>query len=282
MHTDRLAERFEEVTVDLFQFTDLFRDGQNVLAIHALNDAVDSTDFLITPQLTVRTSDEIQSDAPRFYSHPTPGEPNGLGSTTSLLDATHEPNVPQAGEDLVVTATVLSTTGDLPTVNLVYRVMFGDEIIVPMRDDGLSGDGAAGDGVFGATIPATADAGQMIRYRITAGESETDSSRLPRFIDELNRQQYFGTVVEDPSIQSNLRVMHLFLEDPAGADTLDGARGSLFHDGKFYDNIDIDVSGRTVGLAGPKKESRRVLSVGELVRDRSRRECLQDERLRCH
>ena len=69
----------------------------------------------------------------------------------------------------------------------------------------------------------------------------------------MTREQYFGTVIDDPTIDTDLKVLHWFLEDPEAKNTRNGTRGSLFHDGKFYDNIEIDPTGRTVGLAGPKK-----------------------------
>ena len=253
-HADRVAVKPEDVQIDVGQFSDLLRAGDNVLAIQALNDDVVSTDFLMIPQLTVREFEELQIKDRQYFSVPSPGQPNDVGSTTAILDVVHQPTVPGLDDPLQVTATVSSLAGDLPDVTLHFRVMFADETSQPMYDDGLHGDGQAGDGVYATTLPAgLAAAGQMIRYRVTAGGNATNAARAPRFQDALNSQQYFGTVVDDPSIQSNLPVFHLFLQDPAGADVQPGTYGSLFYDGQFFDNIEIDPTGRTVGLAGPKK-----------------------------
>ena len=93
----------------------------------------------------------------------------------------------------------------------------------------------------------------MIRYRITAGETAEHFARAPVFAHPLDTAEYFGTVVVDPAIQSDLPVLHLFLEDVAASEGLEGTHGSLFCDGEFYDNIEIDPTGRTIGRAGPKK-----------------------------
>ena len=111
-----------------------------------------------------------------------------------------------------------------------------------------------GMGLYGATIPAgIAEPGEMIRYRITAGDSPEASARSPLFTDPLDMAEYYGTVVRDPSIQSLLPVMHTFVEDPTSIDRQPGGRASFFFEDKFYDNVEIDPTGRSVGLSGPKK-----------------------------
>ncbi len=251
-HADRLAVVPETIPIDVAEFP-RFLAKDNVLAIHALNDDIQSSDFLLVPTLSVDTFGQLQTAERQYFAQPSPGIPNDLGSSTVAIEASHTPRAPALGDELTVNATVVATGGELRPVNLHYRVMFGEEQTISMRDDGQHGDGEAADGVYGATIPADVAApGQMIRYRITVG-NEGNESRLPIFTDPLNTEQYFGTVVIDPSIESNLEVLHLFLEDPDASQTNAGTHGSLFHGGVFYDNIHIDTTGRTVGLAGPKK-----------------------------
>lgn len=253
-HRDRDAIIPEVATIVVSQYPDLLRSGANVLAIHALNDDINSSDFLIIPELSATVFEEVQLGERRYFASPTPGNPNGMGSTTSILGVEHSPTSPSVEQPLVVRVTTATSGGPVSDVSLVYRVMYGPEVVVPMVDDGTKGDGRAGDGVFVATIPAgVAQTGQMIRYRVTAGSDAANSAKVPLFLDPTNNDQYRGTIVNDPSIKSQLPVIHLFMENPAAGDTVTGTRGSVFHNGKFYDNVEIDTTGRTVGLAGPKK-----------------------------
>ena len=253
-HSDRFAVVPERVEIDATQFSNLFQLGKNVLAIHTLNDDIQSSDFLIIPALTLYSAESLQADDRHYFSVPTPGSPNGLGWSPTIVRAEHEPRVPQFEDDLHVKAQVVSTSPGATEVTLHYRVMFEAETSVPMFDDGQHNDGPAGDGVYGATVPAgVAAPGQMIRYRITASGADDSEARLPVFADPANTEQYFGTVVHDPTIQSNLEVFHVFVEDAAASETQNGSSGALFHEGNFYDNVFVDTTGRTIGLSGPKK-----------------------------
>ncbi len=246
-HRDRDAALFEDVQIDLGQFANLLNPGVNLLAIHALNNDPSSSDFVIVPRLAAHAFGELQVEDRQYFTAPSPGEPNGFDTTTVLVDVSHEPNFPHEADDLTVTARVVSTTNtDVSPVMLFYRVMYEAENSLLMLDDGLHGDGEAGDGIFAATIPAgVAAAGQMIRYRITAGEAASSFARSPLFVDPSDREQYHGTMVADPTVVSNLPKMHLFLQDPDAADTTAGTGGSLFYDGELYDNIHIDSHGHT-------------------------------------
>ncbi|MCA9216499.1 MAG: lamin tail domain-containing protein [Planctomycetales bacterium] len=253
-HADRFAVQFEDAVINPFEFPDLLVDGQNVLAIHAMNDDVANGDFLMVPRLTAEVFGELQTSARQFFSHPTPGEPNGDGTSASILDVTHSPRIPETNNEITVNATVSSTSGQVATVTLHYRTMFEEEQQIQMFDDGQHDDDSAGDGVYGAIIPANvASPGQMVRYYVTAEAAAGDSARLPTFGDPSKTEQYFGTVINDPTIDSDLKVIHWFLEDADAKNSRGGTRGSLFHDGKFYDNVLVDPTGRTVGLAGPKR-----------------------------
>ena len=106
--------------------------------------------------------------------------------------------------------------------------MFNAITQTPMLDDGLNGDGAAGDGVYGAIIPAgVATASQMIRWFITASDVSDRTSRWPIFSSATDSEEYLGTVVADPSIQSALPVLHTFIQNQSAADT--AGRHAVFH-----------------------------------------------------
>lgn len=64
----------------------------------------------------------------------------------------------------------------------------------------------------------------MIRYRIDLGVTEGFGSRSPAFADPLDTEEYYGTIVIDFSIESNLPVIHLFIEDPEVANTNVGTK----------------------------------------------------------
>jgi len=67
---------------------------------------------------------------------------------------TRNPAPPAAGTDLVITALVRPTYHPVAQVTMYYRVMFGGEVTVAMRDDGTAGDAVAGDRFYTAVIPA--------------------------------------------------------------------------------------------------------------------------------
>ena len=149
---------------------------------------------------------------------PTPGAPNGVGNTNLgplILSAAHTPTVPKDIDDLFVTTSVIPTFKPIGSVRLIYRIMYSNEVNVPMFDDGQHGDGAAGDGVWGATIPANVSSpGQMVRYYVFATDSLGNSSRLPAYEDPKNSPQYQGTVVTNPGLTNPLPVMQWFVQNP--------------------------------------------------------------------
>ncbi len=77
LHDDSAALVFEEI--DISQHVRALRDGQNVLAIHGLNDNIGSSDFLLVPELLAVRAGELQPDAVEFFSTPTPGGVNVPG-----------------------------------------------------------------------------------------------------------------------------------------------------------------------------------------------------------
>jgi hypothetical protein len=229
--------------------------GDNVLAIHALNIAATNVDFLVGAQLVAGVYGG-ETPTPRYLLIPTPGEQNGAGSEDLgpiLQDVGHSPNVPADADDLVVTARVVEALSAVASVTAHYTVMFGNEVDLPLNDDGTGGDAVAGDGVWSATIPANAAGpAQMIRYYIVATDVDARPSRWPLFPDPLDTEEFLGTVVHDPSIVSSLPVIHTFLANPGGADTDAGTRGSFFFDGEFYDNVHMSIHGQS-SRGFPKK-----------------------------
>ncbi|MBN2506918.1 MAG: lamin tail domain-containing protein [Verrucomicrobia bacterium] len=243
--------------------------GANLLAIQGLNRAAGNEDFLVQAELVV-TYVAAASSNPLYFSPATPGMEN-IGGVIypgpSILNPTHTPNTPLDDQDLVVTAQVVPTFNAVGSVVMRYRTMFNPEIEVAMADDGAHGDGAAGDGWYGATIPASAGTnGQMIRWFIRATDALGNGSRWPLF-NGADSTEYLGTVVNPDYVTSKLPIIHLFAPatilqpgpgatSQTGADSQAGSRGvSLYYDGEFYDNIQVQLRGNTT--AGYAKKSHR-------------------------
>ena len=222
--------------------------GNNVLAVQALNIAATNTDFLMQAQLA---SQNITDTAIgwRYFTGATPGAPNGTGTNDFgpvMSGASHSPNVPAAGAALAVTAQVVPGFNAISNVLLHYRVMFNAET----NSDDEPGQHQRH---WTGTIPGgVATAGQLLRYYVTAMDVSNNISRWPIFPSATESQQYFGTVVADPSVQSQLPVAYLFVQDTASADNQTGTQGSLFYLNELYDNLNIYVHGQT-SVGWPKK-----------------------------
>jgi len=254
---DTDAIQFEEI--NLTRVRDLLQDGNNVLAIQGLNSSPTDPDFLIAAELQA-TFAIVNPAQQGYFTGPTPGSVNGasspnLGPLVSKVD--HTPHDPADSEDLYVTARVSPTLRPVGTVRLYYRVMFGSESNIVMLDDGLHHDGAAGDNTFGAVIPNTVSTiGQMVRYYVTAADTQANLSRQPPFPNPTFSAQYFGAVVQNPSLTNPLPVLHLFITDAnlTSANNNDLARYpcSIYYLGEFYDNLGINRHGQS-STGFPKK-----------------------------
>lgn len=221
------------------------RKGQNVLAIHGLNEKKTSTDFLMLPRLTALQDHDISiiSLVEAYFPQPTPAAQNGAGVMNLgpiVQQVTHAPQSPTDTQDLVITAEITPTLQPVDQVRMVYRIGFGEEVTISMFDDGQGADAAAQDGLFTAVIPASAyNAGDMIRWYIRALDTQAIDTRAPLFLMEENSPRYFGTVASDPAIQTNLPVFQYFLQDLAAAALPNGVgtRCSIYYLNEFYDNV---------------------------------------------
>lgn len=91
----------------------------------------------------------------------------------------------------------------------------------------------------------------MVRWRVTATSTNGLTGNFPTFLDSLKCPQYLGTVVADSNISTQLPVIQWFTSD-VGRATGSGARGSVFYDGEFYDNIFMRRRGQSSNNS-PKK-----------------------------
>jgi hypothetical protein len=261
--SDANASVFE--SFDLTAMRDLLRPGTNVLAIHGLNVSADDSDFLITPEL-VGSAAGLETEEARYLPVPTPGAENGFGTVSLgpiVSQVSHAPVVPTNGQDFVVTARVTPTLRPIGSVQLIYRVMYSNEVTVTMFDDGAHGDGLSGDGVYGAVVPVTAGPGQMLRYYVFASDASGAGMRYPAFSDPLDSAEYLGTVVRDPSLTNSLPVVHLFVRNPVLSTNFTGTRCSVSYQDEFFDNVRVSLHGQTTAFIFAKRSRNIELNHGD-------------------
>ncbi len=257
------AQAVQSETINITGASGSLLVGPNVLAIQGLNTSAANSDFLISAELSGASLGEYGAQA-RYFTTPTPGDVNGLGTADlgPIISAANftpaPPAQPNFNDPIVVTAKVAPSFNPITEVTLNWRVMFGVTNTITMFDDGQHGDGMGGDGIYGATIPAnSATNGQMIRWFITAKDFGNRQSRWPLFEDPNNTAEYLGTVITDPSLTSKLPIFQIFVaaEYLSGIDTESGGRVALFYDGELYDNVYMELRGNTTA-AYPKKSHR--------------------------
>lgn len=198
-----------------------------------------------------------------YLLHPTPGAANqsALAQTgPTIRHVTENPPAPAPGESLVITAQVSPVVAPIQSVKLFVRIGYAsasrllptDSIL--MLDDGTGADAVARDGIYTAVISAQLyGPGDMVRWYVRAEDTQGRTSRNPLFPYPDNAPQYYGTVIRNAGIASALPILYWFTENSAAASSRGGARGSVFFEGEFYDNIFIrQRGGATVG-AGSKK-----------------------------
>ena len=206
-----------------------------------------------------------------YFLTPSPGSDNGIATVYRgpyIDGVAHEPVVPGPADTVVVTAKVTPKAGPVDSVSLYYRVMYGAEAAVEMQDDGQHEDGLAGDGIYGGAIPAgTADPGEMLRYYVTAADPNGRDSRNPPVLDfgQDRSPEYYGTVIADPTLTSNLPILYWFVEDPEAARTDAGTRCSAWFNGEFYDNFSVRRRGFTTA-DWPKRKFKFDFNAGDHFR----------------
>jgi hypothetical protein len=77
-----LADTLRPEVISLNSNLDLLVNGDNVLAIHAMNARVDDDDFLVSPVFEAVRLDRL---APRYFASPTPGVPNTLPASRGFV-----------------------------------------------------------------------------------------------------------------------------------------------------------------------------------------------------
>jgi len=122
-----VAMALRQENIDITDRMDLLRDGENILAVHGLNDAVESEDFLLLPELV-----GVAEFADRYFENPTPGSPNDAGGLAGFVADTSfsvDRGVYEQGFDVEITCATEEATirytldGSEPTATrgLIYN-----------------------------------------------------------------------------------------------------------------------------------------------------------------
>ena len=128
----------------------------------------------------------------------TPGRVNSVFAADTapiVQDVSHAPVIPDSSQTVTVTAKLSDETPGPITAILHWRVdtsVYNESTYptynaasyttVAMLDDGQHGDGQPGDGVYGASIPAQADA-SVVEFFVEASDSLTNTRTWPKVCD---------------------------------------------------------------------------------------------------
>jgi len=240
----------------------LDRDG-GYLALVAPDGLTLVSEFNLYPALPEDVSYGSHEGENVFFSTPTPGDPPvpaGAGlAGPGITNATENPDAqPGPSDPVIVVAEIREMNASVTEVRLYHRSMYAPEASILMRDDGTGNDAAGGDGIFTATIPAAAvpAPGQMLRWRIGASDADGNQSVSPRPVEPGEpAPNYWGTVVADPGIGTELTDLHWFAESTAGIDAKDKSGGacSVYYLGQFYDNVAARTRGWSARLFNPTR-----------------------------
>ena len=97
-----------------------------------------------------------------FFDNPTPEAPNSEGTAAGpiLNGYTRKIERPEAGKDLIIETSLVTTNAPAAEVILFYRTMFDTEKSVIMEEN------ENGSGTYQAAIPGSSfDAAEMVRWR---------------------------------------------------------------------------------------------------------------------
>ena len=249
----------------------LLQPGKNIIAIHALNTTLGSSDFSIDAELRTPDPGEVSGT-------PTPAAVNSVYSVNAppqTRQVRHEPEQPRANEPLRVSAKITDPDG-IASVTLSYQAVQPGRYIrktdgsyekwwleLPMTDGGSDGDATVDDLIFSALIPRSVQKHRtLVRYRIRVEDKLGNSVTLPYADDEQPNFAYFcyngvptwsgsNRVGEQKetlpsSVMDSLPTYHLIAN---GNDVINSQyngsfdtvhfKGTLVYDGKVYDHIEF-------------------------------------------
>jgi hypothetical protein len=197
--SDHPASAWEEVTLNNAS-TYLF-GGDNVIAVHSLNQSLNSSDYYFDL--------ELESIPAGTNPNPTPGRANSVARASNQIppqirQVTHTPAQPTPGLPVLITARITDPDGMGP-VTLAYQTVTPGAYVrltdaayanawtnLTMLDNGTGGDAVAGDSIFTATLPAALQTNRrLVRYRIAFADALGNAQTVPYADDEQPNFAYY-------------------------------------------------------------------------------------------
>ena len=244
---------------------ELLNVGKNIIAIHALNATLGSSDFSIDAELRTPAGGEISGA-------PTPAAANSVFAANAPPQARqveHEPRQPKANEPVRVSAKASDPDG-VASVTLLYQSVLPGNYI--RKTDSAFEQGwtalpmtgsAAAESVYSAMIPRSVQANRtLVRYRIRVEDKLGNAVMLPYADDGQSNFAYFcyngvpawigsnrvnGKKETFPeSVMRSLPTYHLIAnrtdvtnsQYSSSFDTVH-FKGTLVYDGTVYDHIEF-------------------------------------------
>ena len=167
--------------------------GENVLAVQAVNSALDSSDLSLDVSLAL--PGQIKGG-----TRPTPGAANSVAAASAppaCAWVQHQPEAPKAGEPVVLSAAITDREG---VASVVAHVQFVEPGAYVRRGDAdyetrwqdFPMSDTARTGIWSATIPADAQTNRrLVRYRFTATGGDGATVRLPYADDPCPNFAYY-------------------------------------------------------------------------------------------
>jgi len=163
-----------------------FVTGRNVIAVHALNTSLNSSDFSIDARIVISQAGG---------SGPTPGERNSVFSpecAPQMRQVDHLPLQPRWKEPVLITVKATDPDG-VREVFLDYQIVEPGHYVrlidpgyeegwsrLAMNDGGVDGDEVAEDDTYSVVMPAELqEHRRLVRYRITAVDVKGNSITAP-------------------------------------------------------------------------------------------------------
>lgn len=245
-------------------------EGVNTVAVHVLNDTIESSDLSFNLELKI-SDDRV--------GQPTPGARNSVFAANAppqLRQLNQSVEQPTSGEEVVISVKVTDPDG-VQSVALQYQVVDPGAYVrltdpayqmgwstVAMRDDGSNGDQVAGDAIYSVTLPSSIQTHRrLVRYRITATDTVGASIQAPYADDPQPNFAYFvydgvpdymaslrpgvqPNVVYSGEVLDRIATYHLLANSQDVQNSQYNSqfnevlfRGTLVYDGVVYDHVEF-------------------------------------------
>ena len=228
----------------------------------------------------------------RYWQSPTPGQRNVTSLTDGPLllpeNLTSDVTMAEKNVDLAVSIRALPGSNALDAVRCRYRVMYGNESVITLSDDGVAPDETANDQLYSGSLSSRTlfgqrwDPGEMIRWKFEGEDVAGNISHWPSASADEDQPEYLGTIVADPEESSTLPVLHWFAEDPGRAITVSGSWSSAYFAGRFYDHFRVNRRGQSGAIGWPKPKLKFDFNAGHHFRFNPERRLVEEFNLQSH